>query len=89
MPYFNFTFVFRDESIQSKISRIIKIWKERGVYGNSYLADLTGLLRKPIQKLKLADPAQDCQVTLKIFYNTNLTIVLDKIKILIIFYISV
>lgn len=52
----------RDEKIQSKISRIIKIWEERGVYDDSYLADLTGLLTTPIQKLKLADPVQEFQI---------------------------
>lgn len=55
-------FYFRDEKIQSKISRIIKIWEERAVYDDSYLADLTGLLTTPIQKLKLADPVQEFQV---------------------------
>jgi hypothetical protein len=44
------------------MSRIIKIWEERGVYDDSYLADLTGLLTTPIQKLKLADPVQEFQV---------------------------
>ncbi|XP_025412490.1 uncharacterized protein LOC112684960 isoform X2 [Sipha flava] len=52
----------RDEKIQSKMSRIIKIWEERGVYDDSYLADLTGLLTTPIQKLKLADPVQEFQI---------------------------
>ncbi|XP_026821927.1 regulation of nuclear pre-mRNA domain-containing protein 2 isoform X3 [Rhopalosiphum maidis] len=52
----------RDEKIQSKILRIIKIWEERGVYDDSYLADLTGLLTTPIQKLKLADPVQEFQI---------------------------
>ncbi|XP_050520069.1 uncharacterized protein LOC126893693 isoform X2 [Daktulosphaira vitifoliae] len=52
----------RDEKIQGKILRIIKIWKERGVYDDSYLADLTGLLTTPIQKLKLADPVQEFQI---------------------------
>lgn len=60
--YFLFIFYFRDEKIQSKISRIIKIWEERVVYDDSYLADLTGLLTTPIQKLKLADPVQEFQV---------------------------
>lgn len=55
-------FCFRDEKIQSKISRIIKIWEERFVYDDSYLADLRGLLTSPIQKLKLADPVQEFQV---------------------------
>lgn len=62
---------FRDEKIQAKISRIIKIWEERGVYDDSYLADLIGLLTTPIQKLKLADPVQEFQVRFyskKIYY---------------------
>lgn len=57
-------FIFRDEKIQSKISRIIKIWEERVVYDDNYLSDLTGLLTTPIQKLKLADPVQDFQVSI-------------------------
>ncbi|XP_050442721.1 uncharacterized protein LOC126846907 isoform X2 [Adelges cooleyi] len=52
----------RDEKIQKKITRIINIWKERGVYDDTYLADLTGLLTTPIQKLKLADPVQEFQI---------------------------
>lgn len=32
------------------------------MYDDSYLADLTGLLTTPIQKLKLADPVQEFQV---------------------------
>lgn len=55
-------YIFRDEKIQGKISRIIKIWEERAVYDDNYLGDLTGLLTTPIQKLKLADPVQEFQV---------------------------
>lgn len=70
---FYFHYVFRDEKIQSKISRIIKIWEERGVYDDSYLADLTGLLTTPIQKLKLADPVQEFQVSTFLKYSIILT----------------
>jgi len=70
MLYFNFNFnFFRDEEILSKISRVIKIWKERHVYNHSYLADLTGLLSTQNQKLKLADPVQGCQVRTVLKYS--------------------
>lgn len=59
---------FRDEKIQSKISRIINIWEERAVYDDSYLGDLTGLLTTPIQKLKLNDPVQEFQVKSYLYY---------------------
>lgn len=71
-----FSLFFRDEKIQSKILRIIKIWEERGIYDDSYLADLTGLLTTPIQKLKLADPVQEFQVSTYFKYSNigyNLT----------------
>lgn len=69
-----FLFLFRDEKIQSKISRIIKIWEERTVYDDSYLADLTGLLTTPIQKLKLNDPVQEFQVKNYFFIQNKLII---------------
>ncbi|KAL4153303.1 hypothetical protein QTP88_001154 [Uroleucon formosanum] len=55
----------RGEEIHSKISRVIKIWKDRGVYDDSYLDDLTGLLITPNQKLKLADPVRGIQANRK------------------------
>lgn len=59
-------YIFRDDKIQAKISRIIKIWEERTVYDDSYLTDLTGLLTTPIQKLKLSDPVQEFQVNINL-----------------------
>lgn len=57
-----FSIYFRDEQIQSKISRIIKIWKERLIYDDSYLANLNVLLTSPIQKQECTVPDQQVLV---------------------------
>jgi len=66
---FLFYYFFRDEKIQFKIARIIKIWNKLGLYDDSYLADLTSLLTTPIRKLKLADPVQEFQVSNVLKYS--------------------
>lgn len=53
---------FRDDKIQSKISRIIRIWRKRVVFDYSYTDILTVLLNVPIRKLHLADPVQEFKV---------------------------
>ncbi|XP_059615681.1 regulation of nuclear pre-mRNA domain-containing protein 2 [Phlebotomus argentipes] len=41
------TTMVRDEKVKSKILRIFKIWEQRGVYNEDFLADLVGLLNMP------------------------------------------
>lgn len=36
--------LFRDEKIKNKILRIFKIWEQRGVYSEEFIADLCGLI---------------------------------------------
>ncbi|KAK4883913.1 hypothetical protein RN001_000184 [Aquatica leii] len=38
------TTMVRDEKIKHKILRIFKIWEERGIYGDEFIADLSGLI---------------------------------------------
>lgn len=59
---FLFDYFFRDEKVQSKISRIIRIWNKLGVYDDNYLADLISLLTITNQTFKSADPVQEFQV---------------------------
>lgn len=35
---------FRDEKVKHKILRIFKIWEQRNVYNEEFIADLCGLL---------------------------------------------
>lgn len=38
------TTLVRDEKVKHKILRIFKIWEQRGVYGEDFIADLSGLI---------------------------------------------
>ncbi|KAF2879770.1 hypothetical protein ILUMI_26396 [Ignelater luminosus] len=38
------TTLVRDEKVKHKILRIFKIWEQRGIYGEEFLADLCGLI---------------------------------------------
>lgn len=35
---------YRDDKVKGNISRIFKIWGERGIYDETFIADLNGLL---------------------------------------------
>jgi hypothetical protein len=37
-------FFYRDDKVKGNISRIFKIWGERGIYDETFIADLNGLL---------------------------------------------
>jgi hypothetical protein len=38
---------YRDDKVKGNISRIFKIWGERGIYDETFIADLNGLLDCP------------------------------------------
>ncbi|KAL0278276.1 UNVERIFIED_CONTAM: hypothetical protein PYX00_000133 [Menopon gallinae] len=44
------TTLVRDDKVKSRIMRIFKIWDERGVYDEAFIADLCGLLSTNIKK---------------------------------------
>lgn len=35
---------FRDDKVKQKIQRIFKIWEDRGIYNEEFIADLCGLI---------------------------------------------
>lgn len=41
---FRFVAVFRDERVKHKVLRIFKIWEQRGIYNEEFIADLSGLI---------------------------------------------
>lgn len=56
----------RDEKVKHKILRLFKIWDERSVYDETFLADLSGLLtahtKKSSSQLTAAELVQEFQV---------------------------
>lgn len=49
-------FVFRDERVKHKILRIFKIWEQRGIYNEEFIADLSGLISVSPAARKTDDP---------------------------------
>jgi hypothetical protein len=48
------TTLVREDKVKEKISRIFKIWEERGIYSEEFIADLHGLLAiNPAKKLSV------------------------------------
>lgn len=37
-------FYLRDERVKHKVLRIFKIWEQRGIYNEEFIADLSGLI---------------------------------------------
>lgn len=62
----NFSFC-REDKVKHKILRLFKIWDERSVYDETFLADLSGLLtaqtKKSSSQLTAAELIQEFQVT--------------------------
>ncbi|KAK5649068.1 hypothetical protein RI129_003960 [Pyrocoelia pectoralis] len=52
------TTMVRDEKIKNKVLRIFKIWEERGIYGEEFIADLCGLISASPSGRKTDDPHQ-------------------------------
>lgn len=50
-----------DEKVKHKILRIFKIWEQRGVYGEEFITDLSGLISATPTARKSDDP-QEFQV---------------------------
>lgn len=44
------TTLVRDDKVKARVMRIFKIWDERGVYDEAFIADLCGLLTTNIKK---------------------------------------
>jgi len=50
----------RDDKVRHRIQRIFKIWEERGVYDEAFIADLCGLLTSSVkkkEKVEVAEPS--------------------------------
>lgn len=45
-----FLLIFREEKVKQRILRIFKIWDERGIYDEAFIADLSGLLSTTTKK---------------------------------------
>ena len=48
--FFFFLLIFREERVKQRILRIFKIWDERGIYDEAFIADLSGLLSTTTKK---------------------------------------
>lgn len=59
--YGNYTKCFSDEKIKHRILRIFKIWEQRGIYGEEFITDLSGLISVTPTARKSDDP-QEFQV---------------------------
>jgi hypothetical protein len=56
--------IFREEKVKNRILRIFKIWDERGIYDEAFIADLSGLLSTTTKKAssETATDTSDFQV---------------------------
>lgn len=63
----------REEKVKARILRIFKIWEQRGVYGEEFIADLSGLISASPIGQKLNQDPQDfqvfCQMSFFFFVN--------------------
>lgn len=55
------TTLVREEKVKARILRIFKIWEQRGVYGEEFIADLSGLISASPIGQKLNQDPQDFQ----------------------------
>lgn len=71
---------FREEKVKHRILRIFKIWDERGIYDEAFIADLSGLLSTNTKKTsnETVTDSSDFQVWIyKIYlyeYNRNFSL---------------
>lgn len=60
----------RDEKVKQRILRIFKIWEERGIYDEAFIADLSGLIAASSKrKSEASDDPADFQVCVFSFYS--------------------